>query len=173
VLARTGPNWLGSPQHVVVGAILAVVVYGLARWQRLRLPEWETFAIAVGVVSTAEILLELAEYPLLYADKFHYSAYYDTLADMASSVVGAVIGTVIAVFLPGVCQSRLSGALPNWRRPAWAGLPAREIGRLHLPIRHGRYIDRDLDAIFCVSLAKECICVGRPNGASRRLPASD
>jgi hypothetical protein len=102
VLARTGPNWLGSPQHVVVGAILAVVVYGLARWQRLRLPEWETFAIAVGVVSTAEILLELAEYPLLYADKFHYSAYYDTLADMASSVVGAVIGTVIAVFLPGV-----------------------------------------------------------------------
>jgi Prokaryotic diacylglycerol kinase len=97
VLARSGPNWLGSPQHVVVGAILALVVYGLARWRRLGLPEWAAFVIAVGVVSIAEIVLELVEYPLLYADKFHYSAYYDTLADMASSVVGAIIGAAVAV----------------------------------------------------------------------------
>jgi hypothetical protein len=97
VLGRTGPNWLGSPQHVVVGAILALFVYGLARWRRLRLPEWAAFAIAVGVVSTAEIILELVEYPLLYADKFHYSAYFDTVADMASSVVGAIIGAAVAV----------------------------------------------------------------------------
>jgi hypothetical protein len=51
----------------------------------------------VGVVSTGELVLELIEYPLLYSDKFHYSAYYDTLADMANSVVGALIGMTIAV----------------------------------------------------------------------------
>jgi hypothetical protein len=97
VFARAGPNWLGSPQHVLAGAILALIIYGLARWRRLRLPEWAAFVIAIGVVSTAEIVLELVEYPLLYADKFHYSAYYDTLADMASSVVGAIIGAGVAV----------------------------------------------------------------------------
>jgi hypothetical protein len=97
MLARAGPNWLGSPQHVAVGAILALIVYSLARWRKLRIPEWAAFVIAVGVVSTAEIILELVEYPLLYADKFHYSAYYDTLADMASSVVGAIIGAGVAV----------------------------------------------------------------------------
>jgi len=57
VLVFAGPNWLGSPQHLVIGA--------------------------------CEIVLELVEYPLLYAGKFHYSAYYDTLADMANSVVGS------------------------------------------------------------------------------------
>jgi hypothetical protein len=98
VVALAGPNWLGSPQHVVVGAILAAVVYCLARRRRLRLPEWAAFLMAIGIVSTAEIVLELVEYPLVYADRFHYSAYYDTLADMASSVVGAIIGT--AVVLP-------------------------------------------------------------------------
>ena len=97
MIARAGPNWLGSPQHVVVGAILALIVYGIARRRPLALSEWASFAIAVGVVSTAEIVLELVEYPLLYADKFHYSAYYDTLADMASSVVGALIGAGVAV----------------------------------------------------------------------------
>ncbi len=97
MLARTGPNWLGSPQHVVVGAILAAVVYGLARSKRLRLPEWAALAVAVGIVSTAEIVLELVEYPLMYSGTFHDSAYYDTLADLASSVVGALIGAAIAV----------------------------------------------------------------------------
>ena len=97
MVASTGPNWLGSPQHFVVGAIAAVVVYAAARSRWFRLPEWLAFVLAVSLVSTAELVLELIEYPLLYADHFHYSAYYDTLADMANSLVGAVLGAVVAV----------------------------------------------------------------------------
>ena len=55
--------------------------------------------VAVSLVSTAELILELIEYPLLYADHFHYSAYYDTLADMANSLVGAILGAAVAVSL--------------------------------------------------------------------------
>lgn len=69
----------------------------MGRWHRLGLPVWAAFVLAIGVVSTAEIVLELVEYPAMYAGKFHYSAYYDTLADMASSVVGAVVGACLAV----------------------------------------------------------------------------
>lgn len=97
LVVAAGPNWLGSPQHTVVGAILALLAYGAVRWRRIQLPEWAAFILAVGVVSTAEIVLELVEYPWLYSDHFHYSAYYDTLADMANSVVGALIGAAIAV----------------------------------------------------------------------------
>jgi hypothetical protein len=96
VVVLAGPNWLGSPQHFVVGAIFAVIVFFTARWRRLGPPDWAAFVVAVGVVSTGEIVLELVEYPLLYADRFHYSAYYDTLADMANSVAGAVIGAAVA-----------------------------------------------------------------------------
>ena len=92
-----GPNWLGSPQHVVVGAIAAVVVYVVARSRWLALPDWLAFILAVSLVCTAELVLELFEYPLLYADHFHRTAYYDTLADMANSVVGAVIGAALAI----------------------------------------------------------------------------
>ena len=97
MLASSGPNWLGSPQHFVVGLIAAVVAYAVARSRWLRLPEWLAFVVAVSLVSTAELVLELFEYPLLYADTFHYSAYYDTIADMANSIVGAVVGAAIAV----------------------------------------------------------------------------
>jgi hypothetical protein len=97
VLVQAGPHWLGSPQHVAVGALLAFIVCLVMQWRRLRLPGWAAFVIAVGVVSTAEIGLELLEYPLMYAGKFHYSAYYDTLADMASSLVGAFIGATAAL----------------------------------------------------------------------------
>jgi hypothetical protein len=83
---------LGSPQHLVVGAVLAFVVYWAGGWRRVALPSWAAFVLAVGVVCTAELVLELVEYPVMYADKFHASAYYDTLADMANSVVGALIG---------------------------------------------------------------------------------
>ena len=99
MLALAGPNWLGSPQHTVVGAVLALVVYFSVRWRRIRLPEWAAFVMAVGVVSAAEIVLERVEYPLMYANKFHYSAYYDTLADLANSIVGAIVGAGIAVVL--------------------------------------------------------------------------
>lgn len=92
-----GPNWLGSPQHVVVGALAAVVVFFAARIRWLALPEWLAFVLAVSLVCTAELILELVEYPLLYADHFHHSAYYDTLADMGNSIVGAVVGAALAI----------------------------------------------------------------------------
>jgi multisubunit Na+/H+ antiporter MnhE subunit len=94
--ASTGPNWLGSPQHVVVGALLALGVSLVVR-RRLGLPEWVAFALAIGAVSAAEIVWELVEYGVRYAGNFHYSAYYDTLADLASSIVGALVGAVVAV----------------------------------------------------------------------------
>ena len=98
MVIAAGPNWLtGSPQHFVVGAIAAVVVYFAARSRWLALPEWLAFVLAVSLVSTAELVLELVEYPLLYADHFHYGAYYDTLADMANSIVGAVVGAALAI----------------------------------------------------------------------------
>jgi hypothetical protein len=99
VLAAGGPNWLGSPQHVVVGAILAFLFYFAARSRRLRLPEWVAFVLAVGVVSAAEIVWEIGEYEVRYAGRFHYSAYYDTLADLASSLVGSAIGAALALLV--------------------------------------------------------------------------
>lgn len=91
-----GPNWLDSPQHFIVGLAAAVVVYFAGR-RLVRLPEWVAVVLSVSVVSTAELVLELIEYPLLYANHFHHSAYYDTLADMANSVVGACVGALAAV----------------------------------------------------------------------------
>jgi ABC-type phosphate/phosphonate transport system permease subunit len=64
--------------------------------------------LAVSLVSTAEFVLELIEYPLLYANHFHHSAYYDTLADMANSLVGAVVGAVAAVPLTHMLARRHS-----------------------------------------------------------------
>jgi hypothetical protein len=96
MVVSAGPNWLGSPQHFVVGAIAAMVVFAAARSRWIRLPEWVAFVLAVSLVSTAELVLELIEYPLLYADHFHHSAYYDTLADMANSAVGAIAGAIVA-----------------------------------------------------------------------------
>jgi multisubunit Na+/H+ antiporter MnhE subunit len=96
VIVSVGPDWLGSPQHFVVGAIAAMVVFAAARSRWIRLPEWVAFVLAVSLVSTAEFVLELIEYPLLYADQFPHSAYYETLADMASSIVGAIVGGVVA-----------------------------------------------------------------------------
>jgi multisubunit Na+/H+ antiporter MnhE subunit len=96
MVVSAGPNWLGSPQHFVVGAIAAMAVFAAARSKWIRLPEWVAFVLAVSVVSSAELVLELIEYPLLYADHFRRSAYYDTLADMANSVVGAIAGAIVA-----------------------------------------------------------------------------
>lgn len=97
MVVATGPNWLGSPQHFVVGAIAAVAVYFVARTRWFALPEWLAFVLAVSLVSTAELVLELFEYPILYGSHAHATAYYDTLADMANSIVGAVAGAVLAI----------------------------------------------------------------------------
>jgi hypothetical protein len=67
--------------------------------RRFKAPPWVAIIIAIGVTSTAEILVELGEY--FFTDTFHTTAYYDTLANMASTLVGAVIGAVI-----GACYRR-------------------------------------------------------------------
>lgn len=86
------PDWLGSPQHFVAGAILAVAIVLACR--RLAVgPTWVVAALAIGVTMAAESAVELVEYPLLYSDSFHKSAYYDTLADIAATLAGAVAGT--------------------------------------------------------------------------------
>src|SRR5258705_8419295 len=92
----TGPHWLGSPQHVVGGIGLAFAVVFVAR--RFGVSSSLAIALAIGVTSTAEILVELVEYPLLYSDKFHYSAYWDTLADLANSLVGGIAGAAIGAY---------------------------------------------------------------------------
>jgi hypothetical protein len=97
VIIGSGPNWLGSPQHFVGGVGLAAAVVLAARWRGLGTSL--AFALAVGIASTVEILIELVEYPLLYADKFHASAYYDTLADMGNTLVGGLVGGGVAAYL--------------------------------------------------------------------------
>jgi hypothetical protein len=62
-------------------------------------PVWLAFIVAVGVVSAADLVWEIVEYEVRYAGHFHHSAYYDTLADLASSLVGAIVGAAIAVFV--------------------------------------------------------------------------
>jgi len=90
-----GPDWLGSPQHFVGGFFLAVAVAWVARrW----IAEWWLLALlAVGVTATAELLIELVEYPLLYSGEPHVTAYYDTLADLAATLAGAVLGAAVGV----------------------------------------------------------------------------
>jgi hypothetical protein len=50
-LPAGGPNWLGSPQHVVAGAALAFVVFVVA--QRFAAPWWIAALLAVTITSTA------------------------------------------------------------------------------------------------------------------------
>jgi hypothetical protein len=106
MLLSDGPNWLGSPQHFVVGLFAAVVVYFAARSRWVGVAEWVAFVLAASLVSTAELVLELIEYPLLYASHFHHSAYYDTPADMANSVIGALLGAAAAVPLARMVARR-------------------------------------------------------------------
>ena len=107
IAADGGPHWVtGSPQHFVVGAVLAFVVYGAARSDRIRLPSWAAVVVAIGSVSAAELVWEIVEYEVRYAGHFHYSAYYDTLADLANSFAGAVVGAALAVVVSGLRARR-------------------------------------------------------------------
>jgi hypothetical protein len=84
------PDWLGNPQHLVAGAVLA---FAVAHATRGRIPLWwARAAAAVGVTLTAEIFVELAEYVLLYARDATAEEYYDMLADLVASLVGALTG---------------------------------------------------------------------------------
>jgi hypothetical protein len=109
LIANGGPDWLGSPQHIVGGIGLALIVVAAARLSGIR--PWLAFALAVGAASTAEILVELVEYPLLYSDTFHRSAYWDTLSDMASTLVGGVVGAAATA-----CWSRSWTRTWRWLR---------------------------------------------------------
>ena len=90
------PDWLGSPQHFAAGALLAVAVVILAPRFSIQ-NAWLAAALAVGIVMLAEALVELAEYPLRYSGDPNLTAYFDTLADLASSLVGGVIGAGAAL----------------------------------------------------------------------------
>lgn len=90
------PDWLGSPQHFVAGALLAVAVVILA--PRFSIQNvWVAAALAVGIVMVGEALVELVEYPLLYSDDPNLTAYFDTLADLVSSLAGGVVGAGAAL----------------------------------------------------------------------------
>jgi hypothetical protein len=86
------PDWLGSPQHVVAGALVGATAVVFAR-RRIQ-PTWLLLAFALGIVALAELLVELVEYPLLYGGDAHARAYYDTIADLAATLVGGLIGAV-------------------------------------------------------------------------------
>jgi hypothetical protein len=91
------PDWLGNPQHVLAGAVLAFVVAQLTRaWLR---PWWARAAVAIGAAATAEIGVELVEYVLLYRDEATVYEYYDTLSDLASSLFGALVGSAVGLVL--------------------------------------------------------------------------
>lgn len=89
------PDWLGSPQHLVAGALLGAVAILFAR-RRIQ-PAWLLLAFALGVVALAELLVELIEYPLLYGADAHARAYYDTIADLAATLVGGAVGALVAL----------------------------------------------------------------------------
>jgi hypothetical protein len=92
------PNWLGSPQHFVAGAALSLVV-GLVARRRLALGTLWAMAAAMIVTMAAEALVELVEYPLLYADGVSRTAYYDTIGDIGLTLAGAVVGAVVAALV--------------------------------------------------------------------------
>lgn len=94
MFAAIHPDWTGSPQHFVAGLILAgVIALGLRRIVGWRI--WQVALTALLVTMGAEALVELIEYPLLYADRFHATAYYDTVADIADTLAGATLGAVL------------------------------------------------------------------------------
>jgi hypothetical protein len=90
------PDWLGSPQHVAAGALLAAAIVIVAPRFSIESP-WVAAGLAVGLVMVGEVLIELVEYPLRYSDDPNLTAYFDTLADLASSLVGGFIGASAAV----------------------------------------------------------------------------
>lgn len=89
------PDWLGSPQHVVGGAVVAAVAVVCAGRAGVR--DWPLLMIvAVGAASTAEIAVEIAEY---FLRRTYATAYYDTIADLVATLTGALLGAGAAVFV--------------------------------------------------------------------------
>ncbi len=94
MVASVGPNWLGSPQHVAAGLIVAFALTLLA--VRRHAP-WLAAVIAVGATSAAEIGLKFVEYLFLVKSAVDSGAYYDSLVDNTSTLAGALVGAGIAV----------------------------------------------------------------------------
>jgi uncharacterized membrane protein YjdF len=102
--APVHPDWLGSPQHFIAGLALSVAivwVVGRRGW-----PWWVVAALGVGVTMTAEVVVEIIEYPLLYSGDPHLSAYYDTVADLADTLAGAVLGALAGLVWMRIQQTR-------------------------------------------------------------------
>ena len=91
-MTALSPDWFGSPQHIVAGAVLAAVLCALAR---RRMALLAAAAMAVSMTMAAEALVELVEWPLLYGSTADASAYYDTIADIGATLLGAVVGTPV------------------------------------------------------------------------------
>jgi hypothetical protein len=98
-----GPDWLDSPQHFAAGAALAAAIVIAARLGGLRI--WLAVALAIGAVSTVEIIVEVAEYPWLYSDGGS-GAYYDTVADLAGTIVGAAAGAAAGLLVSRARRGR-------------------------------------------------------------------
>ena len=95
MVAAGGPNWLGSPQHVAAGAVLALGLTLVAvRWNA---PLWLAAVISIGAASAAEIVLKLAEYLYFAPTTLDAGAYYDSLVDNTSTLAGALIGAGVGV----------------------------------------------------------------------------
>ena len=90
------PDWLGSPQHLVAGAVLSLTVCVIFR-RRVARMWWVAAGAAIVVTMAAEALVELLEYPLLYGDGASETAYYDTIADIGATLAGAIVGAAVAV----------------------------------------------------------------------------
>ena len=99
MLADAGPNWLGSPQHLAAGAVLAFVVALVAG--RRKAPRWFAAIVAVGLTCTAEIVLKFAEYLYVHLTNGTIAggAYYDSLVDNTTTLVGALLGAVLGVLI--------------------------------------------------------------------------
>jgi len=91
------PNWLSDPKHVVAGAVLGFALVAVG-WNRVR-PVSLLALLSISLVALAELMVELLEYPLVYAGEFYPSAYYDTIADLADTMVGGLVGVVGALIV--------------------------------------------------------------------------
>ena len=92
------PDWLGSPHHFLAAAVVAVTIVWLAP-RVLSADRWLIVGLAVAVAMLGEVLVEVVEYPLRYADDPNLTAYYDTIADLTSSLAGGLSGAVAATLL--------------------------------------------------------------------------
>ena len=88
------PDWTGSYHHVAAGAALALGTYLVAR---RRMPYGWAAALSLVVTMAAEAMVELVEYPLLFRGDAIAENYYDTVADIGSTLFGALCGALLGL----------------------------------------------------------------------------